>query len=917
MDCWVLCVELIFRKPMKPYTLLLMSSVIWAQNTPSVPELKNELTSLEVEVGTVEEAPPLDVLPQIIEFIEADYPITLQQKGVEGIVSLEVLIDEKGRVETASVIQGLDSELDQAALAAIKDFLFSPAVAQGEAVAVAIQYDYEFSLKETVESITEFVNFEGELNEKGTRSPIADAMVVVEFLEKDKNLPVPFDLYMNKIGEFEGQYLEDGSLVTLTDSLGHFKFSSLPSGKVKIKFPVSGYASASFEESIARTDLVKMDYKLYRESYDDYEVVVYGKAEKKEVSKRSLNIHELKRVPGFGGDAIKVIRSLPGVARPSFVSGDIIIRGSGTEDSRFFLDGVEVPRLFHFGGLRSIYSSDLLGGLDMYPGGFNTRYGGAVGGVVEIKGRKAKSDRWHGKIDVNMLETSAMLEGPVSDKVTLQVAGAYSYIGKVVESTTKDLPMTIVPVYWDGLVRLDYEHSPSDNSFFTYSTSKDELEITTNQKTGGTSELGSPNTASSEDWYQMFILGNNYKITPKLKNELRLSFTHSTTSMQIFGMTNVEFDEYSYYARDEIEYKANDYFTPRVGLDANLKNTVYDFSVLSVTGLRPNAKDKYFSTLGAYTNIDIKPTPKLKITPGVRYDYYTDIEEGAPSYRLSTRYEYLKGLSVKASAGTYSQAPKPWGEATDEEWGNPDLPATEAIQYTLGHEWEISDLISLDVQGYYNTQDLIPSYTDSLNPNSSKAINYLPEMEARMYGLETMLKHDQGKRFFGWISYSLSRSERKSPFPFFDQAAGSTEWDKDEWVLSPLDQTHNVQVVASWRWPGNWETGFRLQYVTGNPETPTLAFHENHSSYNADHNEYEIITGKPNSERQDDFVQLDIRVEKKWIMDSWLLNTYVDVRNATYFWYNSPEQYQYNYDQTERETVGSIFLPSIGISASF
>ncbi len=74
----------------------------------------------------------------------------------------------------------------------------------------------------------------------------------------------------------------------------------------------------------------------------------------------------------------------------------------------------------------------------MYPGGFNTRYGGAVGGVVEIKGREAQKDRWHGMIDVNLLESSMMVEGPLTDKIGFQAAGRYSYIGPAIEAATKD-----------------------------------------------------------------------------------------------------------------------------------------------------------------------------------------------------------------------------------------------------------------------------------------------------------------------------------------------------------------------------------------------------------------------------------------------------------------------------------------------
>jgi hypothetical protein len=305
------------------------------------------------------------------------------------------------------------------------------------------------------------------------------------------------------------------------------------------------------------------------------------------------------------------------------------------------------------------------------------------------------------------------------------------------------------------------------------------------------------------------------------------------------------------------------------------------------------------------------------VMPGIRYDYYADIEEGKPSLRFTTRWEYLKGLTLKGSAGSYSQFPKPWGQSTDEAWGNPDLPATRAMQYVGGHEWQLTDIISLDAQVCYNTQTDVPNFTDSINPTTGKNYNFLPDMEARMYGLEVMLRHDQGKRFFGWISYTLSRSQRRAPGPFSEGNAKVAEWDPDAWVLSEYDQTHNLQMLGSWRLPRQFETGFRFRYVTGNPMTPRLAYTRNKFKLDSDSREYVTEMGEAFSDRMGPFLQLDVRVEKKFVFGGWMLSSYLDFRNVNYFFYNSPEFYDYNYDGSKRESVGAIFLPSLGFTAQF
>ncbi len=864
---------------------------------------------------------PIEKYPEVIEFVDAVYPEDAIKKGLEGTVSMEVIISAQGIVDSITLIKGINSQLDTAAMSAVKKILFSPAVAGGVAIPVAIEYGYTFSLESITQSIQEYTNFKGRLREKGTKNPIANAIVIatVNNTIADTLLAVPLELYLQTIGRFEGQAFEEGALVTETDSLGYFSFKSLPTCSITVKFHSIGYTPASSIEQVQARTLIDMDYRLARDDSNEYEIVVYGSIEKKEVSQVTLSMDEVKRVPGTGGDAIKVVRALPGVSRPSFISGEVLFRGSGPEDSRFYIDGVELPRLFHFGGLRSTYNSDLLSSIDMYPGGFGARYGGAIGGVVEIKGRKAQTDRWHGLIDLNVIDAGGRIEGPLSSNLSVQIAGRYSYIGKIIEQMTKNEQNSVVPIYWDGLMRLDWEISKNNSAFFTYNTSTDALEIKIASMRGGSDELtDDTETSTLVDRYHMGIAGLNSRINDHLTNELRVSGTYMNGNGSAFGLMQYKYEGYTGYIRNEFQCTAIPKTTVMPGLDITLRKYIYEFKMMTESGIHSADDSMNMSEYGSYLNIKIDLFSNFWILPGIRYDYFEGLNTGKTSYRIATRFEYIDGFALKGAAGTYSQIPKPMGLALMDGLGNSTLPLSTAQHIVIGHEWQGTDELSLDVQAYYNTQHSIPNGTDSINPVTSESINFLPEQEGRMYGLEILLKHDKGRRFFGWVSYSLSRSEIKSPNPFAEELLTTSEiWDPNKWTVAPHDQTHNVQLVGSWRLPSNWETGFRLRYVTGNPQTPLKSFEENEFSFDSEVLAYKDVPGDPFTDRMDAFIQLDLRVDKKFVFNDWILSTYLDCQNVNYFFYNSPELYEYNYDKSKREPVGALFVPSLGITAQF
>jgi len=908
----------VFSAQAEPANIILVP----ADSVKQASALKTASQPLADTVGKAPDSlPAIEKMPSLTAFVKAEYPADLVKKGVEGTVVLDLIVSDSGRVDSVAVVKGVDPRLDSSAAKAARLFIFSPAMAGGKSVAVLMEYAYHFTIDEVATAIDQVVNFAGKLFERGTRAPIANATIVVNFRDtaSDTSVKVPFGAYLKKIGGFSGQYLQEGALVATTDSTGAFAFKSLPAGPIAVKVVVPDYENFTDSLRIKHGLATDVVYRLQRIAYGDNEVVVYGKAEKKEVAQRTLTLQEVQKIPGLGGDAVKVIEALPGVARVSFISGDIIVRGSANGDTKYYLDGVIIPQLFHFGGIKSTYNSDALASVDLYPGGFNVEYGNAVGGTVEIKGRPAKTDRWHADIDMNLIDASAMFEGPITSKLSVLTTFRRSYIDAVLSVFLKSahitLPMTVLPYYWDEVTRLDYHPSKNASMFLTFFTSDDEMKFIIQNVRGGTTEVSdASNVLSQSNAFKTLLYGYEQTLSSSLQNSLHFAVQNLSTSQNILSFYRDVRNVNGVYLRDQLSYTRSEKLKLMGGIDATPNLAKYTVAMIGNNGALSRTGRLWISDLALYAKAEYKPADKLTLIPGLRYDYYTDITQGVPSERLTARYDYIPGHTIKGSIGTYSQDPQPWGQAVDSLWGNPNLPPTVGVQSVLGYEYKITDLINLDVQGYYNTQSHIPEQTDSISPVTNKPYNFLPVENGRMYGLELLLKHNQGKHFFGWISYSLSRSLRNSPIPY---SSSFTTWDPNSWYINSLDQTQNLQIIGSWKLPWAFEAGFRLRYVTGNPITPNLGYTENIAQYDAETGQYDRLSGAPRTDRMGPFKQLDLRIEKKFTYDKWIFTAYIDVQNVNYFWYNSPETYEYSYDGFERQTVGGIIIPSFGLKAEF
>ncbi|MBN1759116.1 MAG: TonB family protein [Chitinispirillaceae bacterium] len=872
---------------------------------------------------------PIEKMPEVITREKPVYPEDAARQGIEGTVVLECLLNDSGIVDSVRVISGVHPQLDSSAAAALRKFRFSPAKAGGIPVPVLLQYEVPFTLHTFTERVEKYINFQGILRERGTRTPIADAMVVLTFPDTvtDTALDVPFSRYLEKLGTFEGQYTEEKNLVTVTDSMGRFSFYSLPSCSISVSSPLTGYEPITEKELITPGEVLDVTYFARRVTYNDYEVVVYGKAEEKEVTRRQLTLAEARKIPGIGNDAVRVVQALPGVGRPSFGGGDIIVRGAPSWDSEYLLDGTIIPLLYHFGGLKSIYNSEALESVDFYPGGWSTRYGGAIAGIIEIKGRPAKSDRWHGQLDLNLIDGYLMVEGPVTKKISVMASARRSFVGDIVKWYTEQFPdrfpYSVSPSYYDILARADVTFTKNNTLFVTLLHSRDSLGIYVPGMQGGSSEVSeATQSLGTKIQFTTGLLGWDWKFTPRLANSLRYSFTNAQSDVSVFGYVTVNEHPYMHHIRDELAVTISPQVQLATGADVHLTIENLALQIPSGDGSinRDTTNNWLFGVVGAYALLTVKPTESLQLQPGIRYDYYPELihrggvvpeywgyisfnnnrgYSGDPSFRLSGRYSINEQQTIKAAIGNYNQTPEPMGQTIHQTWGDPSLPTTKASHYLVGYEWRITDLISADLQCYLNRQWEIPRMASSEDLRDNPNALWLSDGKGKMKGLELLLRHDNNGRFFGWIAYTLSRSERWNP-------------NEKQWVLYNDDETHHLQLLASWHLPHEWDVGTRIRYVTGKPTTPVLRVVENEN-----YNYLMPVYGKENSSRVDPFFQIDLRVDKKFVYKNWMFSTYLDIQNLSWLFYKSPEMEIWNYDYTQKQTVSMIIQPAMGIRAEF
>ncbi len=847
--------------------------------------------------GAEENTEPIITPPVLIEYVAADYPVEAFTAGIEGVVVALLDIDEGGGVTGVAIREPVGHGFDEAAELAMLRFVFAPATRDGEPIPSQVIYRYTF-----------FIEERAPVEEQEAPPPPAKLSGVVTNLDGEPVAGATVALLA--LATAEATDSDTGASVEstdesgqVTDSNGHFRFDSLSAASYQVDIVAAGFMPLRNTETLEAGEDLEVIYRLEVETAI-YETVVRGRKPPREVTRREVTRREITRIPGTGGDALRAIQNLPGMARAPSISGALIVRGSSPEDTAVFFDSIPMPLLYHFGGLTSVVNSDLLERIDFYPGNYSVRYGGATGGIIDVYPRAPKTDRFHAYVDADFWDVGALVESPLSENWSVAVAARRSYIDGILNAALPEeggAKFTTAPRYWDYQVIADYHPSGSDNLRLLVYGSDDKLVFVF-----GDDVLDNPNFSGGLDLHLSFHLFQanwEHRFSKIFSNRVNVGFGYEAGEGYFGQIIEFKLDQVPLYLRDEFVIDPGKHIIFRTGLDGVVGWSRYRFRAPEVypregaewdplganTRYIEDQDETFFYRPGWYGELELITIPRLRMIYGLRVDYYARIHEVELDPRFVARFKLFDGTTLKTGIGLFHQAPEP--AQGNEEYGNPDLENITAIHYGLGVEQRLFENVDLGVEGFFK------DISNLVVPDEER--HYSNDGRGHVYGMEVLVKHHPTDRFFGWITYTLMRSER-------------IDYPGEEPRLFDHDQTHILTIIASLVLGRGWEAGVRFRLVSGGPETPVIG-----SVYDADSDIYFPAYGRANSKRLPMFHQLDVRVDKNLVFyDVIKAAIYVDVQNV--YNHKNVESYSYNYDFSERQYFyGLPILPSLGIKLEY
>ncbi len=842
--------------------------------------------------------------PKLVTFVQAAFPPSEIAAGKGATVVLQIAIDTTGQVVDVTVVGSATPAFDAAAVAAAKQFVFEPASSDGKPIPVKITYRYQFTITETLVK-KQTADFVGTIRNRATKDPIANVRIALDTGEE-----------------------------TVTDEHGKFGILDLQPGEHGVTLSGESVATVGTTETFEGGKRLDVTYDVDRKKErtggdeEEDEILVYATRLKKQIVSTEVQAAQAQKVPGTQGDVLKVVENLPGVARAAVGSGALVVWGAAPEDTRVYIDGIHVPRLYHDGGYRSILPSAFVKSVELIPGGYGPEYGRGLGGIVTIAMRPLDDEGFHGSVGADVIDASTDVRASVSRGVHVALGARKSYLDTVLSAVTSADVGNYVPIprYWDGQARVVFDLAPHETVEIGGLASSDRIahtlinpdpSLTTRQTT-------------ATDFQRFYARYEKHTADGSVVAVVPWFGFDSTSLVNLFGTTPTDVTDHSTVIGLRADWQGPLIGAVRgnVGLDAEA--LLSQLHRAGSIGAPPREGDEFtfgeappsqvdtddwkttIMTLAAFAEADVPLLgDRLHLVPGVRFEpFLVDTNKTRPDTaqtgpvtaigyarhedaiepRVSVRYAITPAISVKAAFGEYHQAAQP--EELSAAFGTPTLALSTAQHYLVGSAFQLTDSLAIEATAFFSSSQDLVVRSEAPSPYIAQALDQTGI--GRSYGTQFLIRQQQLGRFFGWVSYTIMRSQRKdSP--------------NQDWRLFDYDQTHVFTALGSYDLGSGFEVGVRFRYATGYPRTPVLG-----SYFDARTNSYEPIFGVHNGTRIPPFAALDVRGAKRFRWGRMQGECYLDLQNVTSN--QNPEEIVYNTTYTQRGYItGMPILPVLGM----
>lgn len=687
-----------------------------------------------------------------------------------------------------------------------------------------------------------------------------------------------------------------------TDANGNFLITQVPPGIYRLQASFLGYKTELTPEYRVNHVTPYVQIELEEENASLNEVVVaaspFQKVPESPVSLRVIGLQEIEKAPGANRDISKVVQNYPGVAfSPIGYRNDLIVRGGGPSENRFYLDGVEIPNINHFstqgasGGPVGLIDADLIRSVKFYSGAFPADKGNALSSVLDFSLRDGDMERNSLKATLGASEVSLSSNGHIGNKTSYLVSVRQSYL----QALFKILGLPFLPAYTDASFKIKTRFDSHNELTLLGLGGIDRMKLNLgiegedaeymlsylpeiNQETytvGGVYRHYSQRHVQSIVLSQSYLNNHNVKYRDNDESSeenltLRLGSIEQETKLRMentssWSVWKVKAGFDLNYSR----YKSNEY--RKVFANALRE---YDYHT-----------DLSLWRWGMFASVDYAaPDKSFTASMGVRTDgnnYSDKMKElwRQLSPRLSVSYRLVEGLTLSGHVGLYYQLPSYTAlgfKGEEGEYVNRHLDYISVSQESLGLSWTPNENMELSVEGFYKLYGHMPFSLSDQIPLYCKGNDYgtignealSSEAKGRSYGVELMFKWLLTQKLNLSSSLTIFKSE------FKDGEQGS-------YVPSAWDNRFILNMSGTYNFPKHWSLGAKVSCIGGSPYTPyDVEKSSLVEAWNVQGRAYYDYS-RYNQERLPVFGQLDVRVDKTFYLKKCMLGFYLDIQNIT------------------------------------
>lgn len=725
----------------------------------------------------------------------------------------------------------------------------------------------------------------------------------------------------------------------ISDSAGDFRFTNIQAGTYNLTISGLNYLTRIINNVLITSGNENtLSIELEQDIKALEGVVVSGKRSTAKaasletpLSVQRLTAEEIKRNPGGNFDISKVIQSLPGVGGGVAGGGfrnDIIIRGGAPSENVYYLDGIEVPVINHFGtqgsggGPQGILNANFIEEVKLSTSAFDARYDNTLSSVLQFKQKTGNKTQTQGNVLLSATELAVTLDGPMGKNTTYLASVRRSYLQFLFQAL--DLP--IRPNYWDYQVKITSNLNAKTTLSFIGIGAFDEF------------SFAAPKEATPEKLYIInsnpIINQWNYTVGANLRRLTKngywnLALSRNTLNNEVGKYEDNEnpapetqtlytnsretenklrFDVTNNFSGWKITYGAmlqyvdfnNDFYNV-------YRKELYDENGNLVqpgtTIISKTATD--FLKYGAFVQAGKRIfNNRLALSGGIRLDANSlansssnPLEQFSP--RVSASYALSNSINLNASVGTYYKLPSytqlAFTQPADNDVITNPGDYIRSTHYVAGLEYIPSPATRITLEGFYKKYGNYPvSIADGIslaNKGSDfGSIGNEPVVQTgtgRAYGFEFFAQQKLSKRFFGILSYTYYKTE----FTGINGAYIPASW----------DNRHLLSLTGGYKFNRNWELGLKFRLQGAAPYTPfdMPASQQNYLSQGQGIPDFPLF----NTLRLQSFNSSDIRIDKKWFFRGFTLDVFLDVTN----WYGAAvygtPQYTFKRNETNTDFV--------------